>query len=98
MNLSEHPLVLDYRKRLADVDDQDFLGVTIILPGMPNLMGELRLSEKTLGLFLLTTNIQLGKEGQAGRVDFAFTADKPVTIIYPTSQKMPESSRIVKPH
>lgn len=106
MNFAEHPIAIDIDNRLAEAraaqgsapggSDDVFIAATVIFPGMPQLMGEVRKSAP--GLYTVTSNVKLGDTGQAGRVDFTFTADKPVTILYPSAHEVSEQSRIVAPH
>jgi hypothetical protein len=107
MNLAEHPIALDIRRRLLDSKDEngnqiDYVPATVVFPGMPNLMGELRPSDKTPGLFSLTSIVELGQGGKKGLMDFCFTADRPITIIYPADAERVQAhrdrqSRIIRP-
>jgi hypothetical protein len=95
IDLSEHPMVLEVARRLREAEPKEnFIAVTVLLPGMPNLMGELRLG-KTPGLMLLTSNVKMGEGGEQGRVDFAFTAGNRPVILYPPAHEAPFQSGIV---
>jgi hypothetical protein len=94
MNLAEHPLALDLQKRIAAADE-DHIAAAVLLPGLPQLMGELRM--RAPGLFTITSHVNLGNTGQTGLMDFVFCADKAVSVLFPSTHK-PEESRIVSPH
>lgn len=94
-NIAEHPQAIDLAKRISASElDEKSVPVQLLMPGMGQLMGVVRMGS-TPGLFILTSNVEIkGKPGtpsQQGVMDISFTADKPTAIIHPDlTQEKPE--------
>ena len=94
MHLADHPLALDIQKRIAAADG-DSIPVMIFMPALGRMEGALRQSD-TPGCFILASQVEIQGVGAQGMMDFAFTADKPITIIHPNLTKEAGKSRIIQ--
>ena len=94
MNLAEHPQAIDLLKRIA-ASDEKCIPVMAILPVQGPITGSLR-EAGTPGLFILTAKVAIEGTGKEGMMDFALTADKPITIGHPDLTQDAGKSRIIQ--
>jgi hypothetical protein len=94
MNIAEHPQALELSKRIASSDEK-CIPVMMILPVQGSITGSLRESG-TPGLFILTANVQIQGTNETGLMDFTLTADKPISVGFPSLTEKESKNRIIQ--
>jgi hypothetical protein len=93
MNLAEHPQALQLSKLIAQ-SDEGCVAAMMVLPVQGPVAGAIRESGVP-GLFIISYKAQMGQGGPEKVMNAHFTADKPITIDYPSLTEVEPESRII---